>query len=124
MSSGIKFKITSVFIRLSFGFLSILAIDLIVSFLLTYIIEIDFKIGSYLRTLVGMMTIMVLFYFFLDFIDKWTRRLLEKLRSSSQRYIGQYIGLVSIVSILFFLMFLGYHLLWFKKLPFELKNLF
>ena len=120
MGKIFKYRFITYYIRYSFGFLSILVIDLAVGYFIQNVITIEArKLNPHIRTVIGMVVSMILFYFFLDFIDRWTKKLLHTIRDSSQKLGGQKFGIYLITGILFFALYCGYYNLWFQALPFK-----
>lgn len=102
-------------IRTAFRVLALLAIDLVVQVVNLQIMGLQKFIAPALVTLLGMLLVVMLFYFLLEHIEGATNRLLKYVVDLGTTFKYRKTAVMAIIILLYFCAFFAYYRLWFNK---------
>jgi hypothetical protein len=96
-----------------FTFITILFADLTIALINKYILSYNGTVGKHYITVIGMTTVLIIFYLFVTTINKLSEKCVNKFVHVTRIYPGRQIVLYISVLILFILMYAGYYWTWF-----------
>lgn len=102
-------------IRVLFRVLALLAIDLIVQVVNLQIMNLHKYIAAVYVTLLGMLLVVLLFYFLMAYIEQWTNTLLKYVIELGKTFRYRKTAVLAIILTLQILAFFAYYRLWFGK---------
>jgi len=102
-------------IRLGFRMLALLTIDLIVQVVNIQVIGLQKYINPAFVTLIGMMLVIVLFYFLLTYIEGMTNAVLKYVIELGKTFKYRKTAVMLIIIFLFACEFIVFYRLWFNK---------
>lgn len=100
-------------IRVFFRVLALLAIDLVVQIVNIQIMNLQRFIAPVYVTLLGMLLVVLLFYFLMAYIEQWTSALLKYVVELGKTFRYRKTAVISIIFALQLCAFFAYHRLWF-----------
>ena len=95
--------------------LTILTADLTLVIMNKYILSYKGQVGHHYITLVGMTSVLVIFYILVSRFSKVSEFFVNKFVHITRVYIGRVIGLYLAIGILAVLLFSGYYWAWFDR---------
>ncbi|HPS59115.1 MAG TPA: hypothetical protein PK514_13505 [Spirochaetota bacterium] len=95
--------------------LTILTADLTLVIMNKYILSYKGRIGHHYITLVGMTSVLVIFYMLVSRFSKVSEFFVNKFVHITRVYLGRVIGLYLAIGILAVLLFSGYYWAWFDR---------
>lgn len=102
-------------IRVSFRVLALLVIDLIVQFVNLQVIGLQKYVASAFVTLLGMVMVVLLFYFLLAYIEQMTNAVLKYVVELGKTFKYRKTAVMLIILALYCCSFFVYYRLWFNK---------
>ncbi len=102
-------------IRVAFRILALLVIDLIVQVVNLQIIGLQKYISPAFVTLMGMLLVVVLFYFLLSYIEQMTNAVLKYVVELGKTFKYRKTAVMLVILLLYFCSFFVYYRLWFNK---------
>ncbi len=102
-------------IRVAFRILALLVIDLIVQLVNLQIIGLQKYISPAFVTLLGMLLVVVLFYFLLAYIEQMTNALLKYVVELGKTFKYRKTAVMLVILLLYCCSFFGYYRVWFNK---------
>lgn len=102
-------------IRVLFRVLALLVIDLIVQIVNLQIMALQKYISPAFVTLLGMLLVVVLFYFLLEYIEEMTNAVLKYVVELGKTFRYRKTAVLAIILLLQFCAFFAYYRLWFGK---------
>lgn len=102
-------------IRVLFRVLALLTIDLIVQIVNIQIMNLQKFIAPVYVTLLGMLLVVLLFYFLMEYIEQMTNALLKYVVELGKTFRYRKTAVLAIILSLQFLAFFAYYRLWFGK---------
>jgi hypothetical protein len=102
-------------IRTGFRVLALLTIDLIVQIVNLRVMDLQRYLAPPIVTIIGMVSVVVLFYFLLEYIEQMTNAVLKYVVELGKTFRYRKTAVMLIIILLFFCAFFLYHGLWFNK---------
>lgn len=102
-------------IRLLFRVLALLTIDLVVQVVNIQIMNLQKYVAPAYVTLLGMLLVVLLFYFLMEYIEQWTNALLKYVVELGKTFRYRKTAVIAIILTLQFCSFFAYYRLWFGK---------
>ncbi|HMV35450.1 MAG TPA: hypothetical protein PKM44_08185 [Turneriella sp.] len=102
-------------IRVLFKVLALLTIDLVVQIVNIQIMDLQKYIAPVYVTLLGMLLVVLLFYFLMAYIEQWTNALLKYVVELGKTFRYRKTAVMAIILTLMFCAFFAYYRLWFGK---------
>jgi len=102
-------------IRVLFRVLALLTIDLIVQVVNIQVMNLQKFIAPVYVTLLGMLLVVLLFYFLMEYIEQWTNLVLKYVVELGKTFRYRKTAVLAIILTLQFLAFFAYYRLWFGK---------
>lgn len=102
-------------IRTAFRVLALLTIDLIVQVVNIQIMNLQKYLAPAIVTLLGMLLVVLLFYFLLEYIEEATSKLLKYVVDLGTTFKYRKTAVMTIIIFLYFCAFFAYYRLWFHK---------
>lgn len=107
----IKYRAISFFLTC----IAILGADLAIVLINKWVIKYDGVTDRRLIVLVGMLSVLILFFVLIKGINKFTEWFTEKFVHITRVYLGRVIGLYIAITALFLLIFAGYYYAWYDR---------
>jgi hypothetical protein len=102
-------------IRVLFRVLALLTIDLVVQIVNIEIMNLQKYIAPVYVTLLGMLLVVLMFYFLISYIERWTTALLKYVVELGKTFRYRKTAVLAIILTLMFCSFFAYYRLWFGK---------
>ena len=102
-------------IRVAFRILALLVIDLIVQVVNLQIIGLQKYISPAFVTLLGMLLVVLLFYFLLSYIEQMTNAVLKYVVELGKTFKYRKTAVMLVILLLYFCSFFVYYRVWFNK---------
>jgi hypothetical protein len=102
-------------IRVLFRVLALLTIDLVVQIANIEIMNLQKYIAPVYVTLLGMLLVVLMFYFLISYIERWTTALLKYVVELGKTFRYRKTAVLIIIVTLQFCAFFAYYRLWFGK---------
>jgi hypothetical protein len=102
-------------IRVLFRVLALLTIDLVVQIVNIEIMNLQKYIAPVYVTLLGMLLVVLMFYFLISYIERWTTALLKYVVELGKTFRYRKTAVLTIIVALQFCAFFAYYRLWFGK---------
>lgn len=109
-------------IRVLFKILTILYIDLLVTLLVDNIIDLTGSgISRAAGTIVGMAVVILLFYFLLSYIDRFTKKVLKVTVEAGKKLVWQKTGVLIMIFVMYFIAYILFYYAWFDTWPVKIS---
>lgn len=102
-------------IRVAFRILALLVIDLVVQIVNLQIIGLQKYISTAFVTLLGMLLVVVLFYFLLEYIEQMTNAVLKYVVELGKTFKYRKTAVILVILLLYCCSFFVYYRIWFNK---------